>query len=532
MKVSPIVLFVYNRPWHTEQTVEALKKNELASESDLFIFSDGSKKENDEDVKKVREYIKTVDGFKSVTIIEREKNIGLAESVITGVTEIVNKYGKVIVLEDDIATSKGFLRFMNDGLECYNHVDTIFHITGYVYPIKTNDLPETFLCRMMECGFGWATWDRAWKYFYKDVEKIKQTFTKDDINRLNFENAYNFWEHFLMNESGKLNTWAIFWQMQIIKHKALCLFPSKTFSQNIGFDNSGTNCGGINVFANLNIADSTVVVNKIEEIVENKKAYRRIRMFWKRKVGNKKKILEKTLYGILKIVGYLKQKIVIKIKNKTPVCKIMFDDNLRVKPISSVFGFDRGTPIDRYYIDKFLSLNSSIIKGTVLEIADDTYSKKFGQPDIKQEILHFDDSNKKATIVGDLTKKQTLPSDKVDCFICTQTFSFIFDVKNALEGSRYLLKDGGVLLATVSGISQISRYDMDRWGDYWRFTDKSIKMLAEEAGFSKVEVIVFGNVLAATAFLQGLAVEDLPDRSLLDVVDSDYPVTIGVVAKK
>jgi hypothetical protein len=215
-----------------------------------------------------------------------------------------------------------------------------------------------------------------------------------------------------------------------------------------------------------------------------------------------------------------------------PPSKIIFNDLLRTKPISSVFGFDRGTPIDRYYIDKFLAQNSSKIEGTVLEIANNIYSKKFGQKDIKSEILHFDNSNIQATIIGDLTKKESLPSNAVDCFICTQTFNVIYGVKSAIEGSRHLLKEGGILLATVPGIGQISRYDMDRWGDYWRFTDKSIKMLAEEAGFSKVEVVVFGNVLAATSFLQGLAVEDLPDRSLLDVVDSDYPVTIGVVAKK
>jgi hypothetical protein len=276
----------------------------------------------------------------------------------------------------------------------------------------------------------------------------------------------------------------------------------------------------------IDCCEKIIFENTIEE---NVVAIELLKYFYKNarnRVTLIKRIIDIPMNLVLKI-----KKRFIRILKKMRVT-LTFTELKRIKPISSVFGFDRGTPIDRYYIDKFLSLNSSIIKGTVLEIADDTYSKKFGQPDIKQEILHFDDSNKKATIVGDLTKKQTLPSDKVDCFICTQTFNFIFDVKNALEGSRYLLKDGGVLLATVSGISQISRYDMDRWGDYWRFTDKSIKMLAEEAGFSKIEVIVFGNVMAATAFLQGLAVEDFPDRSLLDVVDSDYPVTIGVVAKK
>jgi GT2 family glycosyltransferase len=116
-KQAPIALFVYNRPWHTRQTVEALKKNELASESELFIYSDAPKNgKAKEKVKEVREYIKTIDGFKKVTIIERENNWGLADSIIDGVTKIVNEYGKIIVLEDDLVTSPYFLKFMNEAL--------------------------------------------------------------------------------------------------------------------------------------------------------------------------------------------------------------------------------------------------------------------------------------------------------------------------------------------------------------------------------------------------------------------------------
>ncbi|MFA7658238.1 MAG: methyltransferase domain-containing protein [Candidatus Gastranaerophilaceae bacterium] len=202
------------------------------------------------------------------------------------------------------------------------------------------------------------------------------------------------------------------------------------------------------------------------------------------------------------------------------------------KPISKLFGFDRGTPIDRYYIEKFLAENSQYIRGSVLEIAEDTYSKKFASGEIRQEILHFDNTNPNATIVGDLTKIETLPENTADCFICTQTFNFIYDVKSSLLGAKHLLKDGGVLLATVGGLSQISRYDMDRWGDYWRFTDKSLEMLAKEAGFSKASVIIYGNAMAATAFIQGLAQEDLKDLKMLDETDEDYQIILGLVAKK
>lgn len=212
---------------------------------------------------------------------------------------------------------------------------------------------------------------------------------------------------------------------------------------------------------------------------------------------------------------------------------VNFNDHLRTEPISRKFGFDRGYPIDRYYIDSYLKQNQNVITGSVLEIAECTYSKQFGHDISSYEILHYDDSNKNATIVGDLTKPETLPEERIDCFICTQTLNFIFDVPKAIEGSYKVLRKGGTLLCTVSGISQISRYDMDRWGDYWRFTDLSILKLMESVfGEGNVEVVTFGNALAATAFLQGLAVDDLPDTSLLDKNDKDYQITIGIKAIK
>ena len=146
-------------------------------------------------------------------------------------------------------------------------------------------------------------------------------------------------------------------------------------------------------------------------------------------------------------------------------------------------------------------------------------------------MLHVDASNRKATIIGDLAQPETLPDKMVDCFICTQTLNFIFDVRKAIAGCFRLLKDGGVFLGTVSGISQISRYDMDRWGDYWRFTDLSLKKLfTEYFGEENITIQTYGNVFAANAFLQGLAIEDIGDASLLNVNDSDYQVTLGIRA--
>ena len=207
--------------------------------------------------------------------------------------------------------------------------------------------------------------------------------------------------------------------------------------------------------------------------------------------------------------------------------------NLRnLEPISKVFALDRGMPIDRVYIEDFVSKNKDAIKGIVCEIADNSYSKKFGSDVKKYEILHYTNDNPNATIIGDLSDISTLPQNKIDCFILTQTLNFIYDFKSAIKGVHYMLNGGGIALVTVSGISQISRYDYERWGDYWRFTDMSIKKAFEEIfGVGNVEVETYGNVLSATAFLQGISAEELTKEELF-YKDNDYQVTICIKAVK
>jgi hypothetical protein len=203
-----------------------------------------------------------------------------------------------------------------------------------------------------------------------------------------------------------------------------------------------------------------------------------------------------------------------------------------IHPVSTCFGLDRGTPIDRYYINCFLSYNHDFISGNVLEIAESTYSKKFGKNVSKREVLHVDETNPNATIIGDLTNLQTLPEGTIDCFICTQTYNFIYNFKHAILGSYKLLKPNGILLATVAGISQISEYDKDRWGDFWRFTPQSSQLVFEEVfGKGNVTIDYYGNCLAATSFIRGIAAEEIK-RESLDVKDPNYPITITIIAKK
>lgn len=243
MNLAPIVLFTYNRLWHTIQTVEALKKNELADQSDLFIFSDGPKNEEDEEkVKQVREYLRTIKGFKRITIIERDRNFGLANNIIDGVTRIVNEYGKIIVLEDDLITSPYFLKFMNEALEKYKDEEKVMHISGYMYPIRKGGLPNVFFLKPTSC-WGWATWKRAWQFFERNPEKQIKALNKKQIKDFNLNHAYNYWEQVRLNYDGKIKTWAIFWYLSMYLKDGLSLHPRDSLVQNIGHDASGIHCG-------------------------------------------------------------------------------------------------------------------------------------------------------------------------------------------------------------------------------------------------------------------------------------------------
>ncbi len=201
-------------------------------------------------------------------------------------------------------------------------------------------------------------------------------------------------------------------------------------------------------------------------------------------------------------------------------------------PVSRFFGEDRGTPIDRYYIDKYLTKHRHLINGTVLEIADSKYCEQYGTNVSSYEILYINKDNPRATIIGDLTDPATLPHDKIDCFVCTQTFNFIYNFADAIRGAYQVLKPGGYLLATVSGPCQVSRYDMDRWGDYWRFTTLSAQKTFDAVfGKGNVEVDYYGNCLTAVSLIRGIAAEELK-ASDLDTKDPDYQVTITITARK
>jgi SAM-dependent methyltransferase len=215
------------------------------------------------------------------------------------------------------------------------------------------------------------------------------------------------------------------------------------------------------------------------------------------------------------------------------VGSVQFGSLRRVAPISREFGLDRGQCIDRYYIEAFLSHHAADISGRVLEIGDDRYTRKFGGKRVScSDVLNLRSGDPNTTLVGDLVKAEHISSDAFDCIVLTQTLQFIYDVRAALGHLHRVLKPGGVLLATAAGISQISRYDMERWGEYWRFTTLSLRRLFEECfPATNIDVQACGNVLAVIAFLEGLSATELR-REELDHRDPDYELLITVRAVK
>ncbi len=294
MSVSPIVLFTYNRLNHVRKAIDALKRNDLARESDLFIYSDSFKDKIDEKkVTEVRAYIRRVSGFNSITLIERDSNFGLAANIIDGVTSVTGDYGKAIILEDDLVVSPCFLRFMNDALEYFTNENRVWHISGWNYPICSDGLGDVFLWRAMSC-WGWATWYDRWCYFEKNANKLIDEFSPNDIHRFNLDGVENFWGQVIANQNGNIDTWAIFWYATIFKHSGLCLNPVQSYVDNVGFDGSGIHCGKGNPFkSDLSAKCET---NFDIEICEDGLALERIKSFYRLQ---KKPLLKRMLNRFL-----------------------------------------------------------------------------------------------------------------------------------------------------------------------------------------------------------------------------------------
>ena len=296
--LSPIILFVYNRPDHVQKGITSLLANSLAADSELYIYSDAAKDDTQvQAVNQVRKYIHAIQGFKNITIVEREKNWGLAANIIDGVTTLTNKYGKVIVLEDDLVVAPHFLQFMNDALETYKDEPRVGHIQACDFT-QDPTLPDTFLIKWTG-SWGWGTWERAWKHFnpngkelLTELEQRKLTYTFD------FNGKYGFTRMLRRQIEGKNNSWAIRWNASLFLKDILSLNAGHSLIQNEGFDGSGTNCGGGGLYAS-NLWLAPLPVKRISPVEENFQArqcferyYARTNSFWAKAIRRIKRTLK------------------------------------------------------------------------------------------------------------------------------------------------------------------------------------------------------------------------------------------------
>ncbi|GAA3621202.1 DapH/DapD/GlmU-related protein [Flavivirga jejuensis] len=363
MELAPIVLFAYNRPIHTQKTLDALAMNPEALESELYIFCDGPKSKTDVDnlgqVHKVLEIINKEDRFKKVHVRANEKNKGLANSIITGVTEVVEKHGRIIVLEDDLETSSGFLKYMNDALTFYENNNEVMHVSAYMYPHE-QELPETFFFNVPLC-WGWATWSSAWKHFNSDpldllnVLKNKKSYTS--LDKFGYDYLSSQLAH---NISGKLNTWFIKWHASVLLQNGFTLYPKKSLVENIGFDNSGVHNGVHTEFKN-SVLENNINVERIE-ILENRDAENIIRNFYKAlrektiKQNFKKVIKEKIRSFVFSIFPNLKK--VIRLNHQILNVRSYLGKSTKIYPPSRL----SDTIIGNYtYISEKSIINNTVI---------------------------------------------------------------------------------------------------------------------------------------------------------------------------
>jgi len=287
MTLAPIVLFVYNRLWHTQQTVEALLKNVEAADSELIIFSDGGKDAAAcVQVDAVRAYLRTIKGFKSIRIVEQEKNLGLAQSIILGVTDVVNEYGRVIVLEDDLETSPHFLHYMNVALDKYASEEQVMQISGHMFPV-VNDKKNDMLFLPFTTTWGWATWKRAWEHF--DAKTMGYQALKSDAllrKRFDLDDSFQYFHMLEKQLKEEIDSWGIRWYLSVFMQQGLTLYPSSTLVANIGMDGSGVHCGKSDFLAEEDIIESFVPKNFPEYIQVDHIIYKCIKAFLVKKNGN------------------------------------------------------------------------------------------------------------------------------------------------------------------------------------------------------------------------------------------------------
>lgn len=300
---APLILFVYNRLAHTKRLVESLKMNVGYEQYDLYIYSDGpktGKATHDEaaKVEEVRQYVRTIDGFASVHIVERPDNIGLASNVIDGVTTIVNQYGTIIVLEDDLVLSPYFLLFMQDALDMYRDHEQVGHIQACDFTGNPN-LSDTFFINWTG-SWGWATWARAWKQYNVDGAFLLSELTRRKLTtQFDFDGHYGYTRMLRRQIQGKNDSWAIRWYASLFLSDMLALNVGHSLVQNKGFDGTGTHSGGGQLYAS-SLYMQPLKVTEITPVVADEQAHQAYCDYYKRNYGfwpRVRRRLRRTLQG-------------------------------------------------------------------------------------------------------------------------------------------------------------------------------------------------------------------------------------------
>ncbi|MGB4415538.1 MAG: glycosyl transferase [Paludibacter sp.] len=305
--LAPIVLFVYNRPFHTEQTLSALQQNDLARQSTLYIYCDGTKEntsvENTENIRAVRRIVKEVQGFKEVFIIESEQNKGLACSIQSGISEIIKKHGRVIVLEDDLITSPAFLSYMNKALVYYENRKSVFSISGYNMPSTLMQIPEDYeydvYVSLRNDSWGWGTWDDRWNQVDWNVSSYPAMLKSKQLQEAFNRGGDDMFEMLQKQQSGKLNIWSIQFTLAHFMNHAVSIVPTVSYVDNVGLDGSGENCG-----LNPSLKNKTLCTNEnirfLDILYEDKRI---INAFYSANCNKKRPLWQKMLNRLSRLLG-------------------------------------------------------------------------------------------------------------------------------------------------------------------------------------------------------------------------------------
>ncbi|TSJ35963.1 hypothetical protein FO440_23890 [Mucilaginibacter corticis] len=294
--LAPVILFIYNRPHHTRETLAALNQNLLAGQSVLYVFADGPKENAtaaDLDlIQQARAVVREKQWCKDVILIERDKNMYLEDNIIDGITQVINKHGKAIMLDDDLITSPYFLQYCNDGLQVYEHDKQIFSINSYMLPIDFETGPETFLCPVATSSTGWATWADRWKLFEASPAEIPEI-----VADMYLQNRFNVGLMDKMYMLTQMHTWDIRWYYTAFIRNGLGVFTTKSLIFNIGYDGSGTHKGGEDFIQELYTEPMQVTYQQ----TINLKHYSKLLNFVKPDLVSKKQKLKNI---VKRLIGY------------------------------------------------------------------------------------------------------------------------------------------------------------------------------------------------------------------------------------